>query len=218
MDAVLFINFKNYRQAFEGFPKIYQDLENAAKSYPKTKTLFAPPSLLLDKVAGAVEAPIWAQHLDPLPLERGTGFLPIEGGKHLGIEGTFLNHSEHPLTEEELAKTMKMAEKSALTTLIFASTVEAVAKAKTLIPDYIAYEPAELIGGDASVTSAQPKIIPEAVEAANPVQLVVGAGIHSGEDIKAALEFGAVGAAVSSAIITAPNPPAVLDEIISGFG
>lgn len=217
MDSIFFINFKNYRQAFEGFPRIYQDLESVAQKYPKVQLVFAPPTFLLAGVSEMVAIPLWAQHLDPLPLERGTGFLPMEGGKHLGIKGTFLNHSEHRLTDEELTKTIKTAEKVALATLIFAESLEMVAKAKTLAPDYIAYEPPELIGGDISVTSAQPKIIPEAVEAANPVQLVVGAGIHAGEDIKAALELGAVGAAVSSAIVTAPDPAAVLDELLSAF-
>jgi triosephosphate isomerase len=217
MDSVFFINFKNYHQAFEGFPRIYQDLEMVAQKYPKVQTVFAPPTLVLAKVSEAVAVPLWAQHLDPLPLEKGTGFLPMEGGKHLGIKGTFLNHSEHRLTDEELAKTVKTAEKAALATLVFADSLEMVAKAKTLAPDYIAYEPPELIGGDVSVTSAQPKMVPEAVEAANPVQLVVGAGIHAGEYIKAALEFGAVGAAVSSAIVTAPDPAKVLDDLLSGF-
>lgn len=214
---LFFINFKNYPQAFEGFPKIYQDLEEVARKHPEVKTIFAPSPLLLAQVAKTVKTPVWAQHLDPLTLGRGTGFLPVEAGKYLKIKGTFLNHSEHPLSAQELEKAVEMAKKANLATLVFAATPERIRKVRDLNPDYIAYEPPELIGGDISVTSARAEIIPEAVEAAKPIPLLVGAGIHEGKDIKTALKLGSIGGVVSSAIVTTPQPAAVLDELLSAF-
>lgn len=221
MTNVFFINFKNYHQAFEGFPKIYQDLEEVAKRYPQVTTIFAPPPLLLAKVAEVVKIPPWAQHLDPYPLGKFTGFLPAEALARVGASGTFLNHSEHPLDNEMLEKTVKAAKKAGLSVLIFAATPEAVRNAKELTPEFIAYEPPELIGAGVgrgiSVATAKPEIIPKAVEAARPIPLIIGAGVFQGKDIKVGLKLGAVGAAASSAIVTAPEPAKVLNELLSTF-
>lgn len=218
---MLFINFKNYAQAFEGFPKIYQDLEGVARKYPKVTTVFAPPPLLFAKVAETVKIPLWAQHLDPKPLGKHTGFFPPEAAKRLGAIGTFLNHSEHPLDPQELEQSVKMAKGADLSILIFADAPEIIREVKRLNPDYVAYEPPELIGAGVergvSVATAKAEIIPKAVEAAKPIPLLIGAGIYQEEDIKTALKSGAMGGVVSSAIITAPQPAKVLDELLSAF-
>lgn len=222
MTNVFFINFKNYPQAFEGFPKIYQDLEKTAQKYPKVTTVFAPPSLIATKVAGTIKLPLWAQHLDPLPLGRGTGFLPMAAGKHLGITGTFLNHSEHPLNDQELEKTVEMAKEANLATLVFAATPARIREVRDLNPDYIAYEPPELIGAGVekgiSVATAKPDVIPKAVEASGPIPLLVGAGIFQPSDIEVSMKLGAAGGLVASAIVTADNPTKVLDDLLSAFG
>lgn len=233
---MFFINFKNYAQAFEGFPRIYQELEKVVQKYPKVLTALAPPPLLLAKVAEIVRIPLWAQHLDPQPLGAHTGFLPAAASAKVGAVGTFLNHSEHPLDPQKLEQSVRLAKGVGLLVLIFADTPEKIYKIKDLIPDYfqvkresesesakggrelyIAYEPPELIGGEISVTSARAEIIPEAVRAAKPTPLLVGAGVHKGEDIETALRLGAVGAVVSSAIVTAPQPPMILEELLSAF-
>ncbi len=217
MANVLFINFKNYRQAFEGFPKLYQNLEAVARRYPAVGTFFAPPPLFAAKIADATDIPLWAQHSDPLTLERGTGFLPAEGERYLGIKGTFLNHSEHPMSDQDLAKAVELSHNAGLSTMIFADSIEAISRIRRLEPNYIAYEPPELIAGDVSVTSARAAIIPEAVEAARPTPLLVGAGIRAEEDIQTALKLGAIGAVVSSAIVTASDPAAALDRLLSAY-
>lgn len=214
---MFFINFKNYSQAFEGFPGIYKELEAAAKRYPKVQTIFAPPPLLFAKVAETVKIPLWTQHLDPTPFGAHTGFFPAEAAMRLGATGTFLNHSEHPLNAQELAETVAIARKVGLPVLIFAAIPEVVSEVKKLNPEYIAYEPPELIGGEISVTTDRAEIISEAVEAAKPIPLLVGAGIHKGEDIKTALKLGAIGGAASSAIVTASQPTLVLDELLSAY-
>jgi len=218
---MFFVNFKNYPQAFEGFPKIYQDLEAAAKRYPKVQTIFAPPPLLFAKVAEIVKIPLWAQHLDSKPLGKHTGFLPPEAAKHLGAVGTLLNHSEHPLNNRELVETIRMVRKVGLSTLIFASTPEVISEVKKLNPDYIAYEPPELIGAGVargvSIATAKPDTIPEAVKAARPIPLIIGAGIFQKEDITTGLNLGAAGAGVSSAIVTASQPTLVLDSLLSAY-
>lgn len=218
---MFFINFKNYAQAFQGFPKIYQDLEKVSQKYPTILTAFAPPPLLLAKAADVVKVPLWAQHLDPVPLGKFTGFLPAEALARVGAAGTFLNHSEHPLDPQELEQANRLAKEVGLSTLIFAATLDVVLQVKGLKPNYIAYEPPELISAGIekgiSVATAKPDIIRKAVEAAKPIPLLVGAGIFQASDIETSLNLGAIGGVVSSAIVTASQPSEVLDALLCAF-
>jgi triosephosphate isomerase len=47
--------------------------------------------------------------------------------------------------------------------------------------------------------------------------LIVGAGVHSMEDVKKSLELGAVGVAVATDIVKAQDPKKELMDLVSGF-
>ena len=98
--------------------------------------------------------------------------------------------------------------------------VEAETLAK-LSPDYIAIEPPELIGGDVSVTTANPEIVSGAVErirAANPnVGVLCGAGVKSRKDVAKALELGTVGVLLASGVVKAKDPEAALRDLVKGL-
>jgi triosephosphate isomerase len=215
---VILINFKTYPQAIgPNALKLTRDLEEAAKGFAEVAVGFAPPSLELAEVAAHSKSQIWAQHTDPAGAGQFTGYLSPTDAKSAGAEGTFLNHSEHPLDLETIQKTADLAKKVGLKVLIFARDPKRVAEFKNLSPDFIAYEPPELIGGNISVTSAKPEIISEAVTAAGNIPLLIGAGVHKKEDIAKARELGAIGAVVSSAVVTADNPETVFANLLSGF-
>ena len=215
---VILINFKTYSQAIgPNALKLAQDLTAVSQNFPQVEVGFAPPSLELAEVAAHLKSPIWAQHTDPAGEGQFTGFLSPADAKSAGAAGTFLNHSEHPIEMEVIKETMKLSRESSLKVLVFARDPQKVADFKKLSPDYIAYEPPELIGGDISVTSTKPEIISEAVQAAGGIPLLIGAGVHAKLDIETALKLGAAGAVVSSAVVTAPNPSAVFADLISGF-
>jgi triosephosphate isomerase len=66
--------------------------------------------------------------------------------------------------------------------LVFASDIEELKKVLVLKPDFVSYEPPELIGSrDKSAVTERPEVISEAVELSKKesVPLIVGAGIHS---------------------------------------
>ncbi|MBO5600664.1 MAG: triose-phosphate isomerase, partial [Candidatus Methanomethylophilus sp.] len=88
-------------------------------------------------------------------------------------------------------------------------------------PDYIAVEPPELIGGDISVTTADPSIVKNTVEqvkAVNPaIRVLCGAGVKNGKDVAAALSLGAEGVLLASGVVKAADPRAVLRDIVSGL-
>ncbi|MEK6809491.1 MAG: triose-phosphate isomerase, partial [Nanoarchaeota archaeon] len=87
-----------------------------------------------------------------------------------------------------------------------------------LNPDYLAYEPQELIGGNISVTKAKPDIISRAVELVKgtspKIKVLCGAGVHSREDILKALQLGAKGVLIGHAVPKAKDPQKVLRELL----
>ncbi len=189
--SMLLINFKTYPQAIgPNALKLAQNLAEVSQKFSHIEVGFAPPSLELAEVATHTSAPIWAQHTDPAETGQSTGYLSPADAKFAGAVGTFLNHSEHPLEFEVIRKTLNLAKKTGLKILIFARDPQKVADLRDLSPDYIAYEPPELIGGDVSVTTAKPEIISEAVQAAGEIPLLVGAGVHAKTDIETALLMG----------------------------
>ena len=88
-----------------------------------------------------------------------------------------------------------------------------------LSPNFLAVEPPELIGGDISVTTANPKIVSGSVEAVkdidNNVKVLCGAGVKNGIDVSRAIELGSVGVLLASGIIKAKNKEMVIRDLIS---
>ena len=87
-------------------------------------------------------------------------------------------------------------------------------------PDYIAVEPPELIGSGRSVTKAKPQVITKTIEQVlkiDKIPVLCGAGIVNGEDVKKALELGAEGILIASAVMKAQNPKNVLMDLCTGF-
>jgi triosephosphate isomerase len=102
--------------------------------------------------------------------------------------------------------------------VICASTVAEVKKVALLKPEYIAYEPAELIGGEVSVTTARPGVISEVVDRVRKISLrtrvLCGAGVHSRDDLYMAIRLGASGVLLAHAIVKAKDPTAVLKRML----
>ena len=88
---------------------------------------------------------------------------------------------------------------------------------RRLDADWIAYEPPELIGGDVSVSKAQPGVIQRIVSILPKKKIVVGAGIKNVEDVKMAVKLGAKGILVSSAVVKSSRPEKVLLQLAEGF-
>jgi len=90
-----------------------------------------------------------------------------------------------------------------------------------LNPTFIAVEPPELIGGDISVTTADPAIVSDtvaAVKAVNPsVRVLCGAGVKNGKDVAKALELGAEGVLLASGVTKAKDVHAVLADLVASL-
>jgi triosephosphate isomerase len=88
-------------------------------------------------------------------------------------------------------------------------------------PAYLAVEPPELIGGDRSVATAQPEVIRDAVRAVREVSpttsVLCGAGVHDRNDVRIALELGAVGVLVASAVTRVADCDEAIGELLAGY-
>ena len=87
-----------------------------------------------------------AQHMDSLVPGRGMGYVLPEALRDAGVEAVFLNHAEHPLTVNELYKTMKRAEEMGIATIVCADSVAEGIALSRLHPTVILCEPTDLIG------------------------------------------------------------------------
>lgn len=180
-----------------------------------------PPATAIAKIASAVDVPVFAQHVDPCKPGAATGRLTAQLLRGAGAMGTLINHSERRLRLADIGTAVDMCRSNQLTTVVCTDTANTSAAAASLRPDLIAVEPPELIGGDTSVTDAQPEIIENAVAAVRRVddgiKVLCGAGIKTGRDVKRAVELGAYGVLLASGVVKAADPAAVLADLVQYF-
>jgi triosephosphate isomerase len=159
----------------------------------------------------------WVQHVDPVEQGKNTGWVTVEDVEEAGAKGTLLNHAEHKLTPETLEKTMKLISGMAFEACICAANPDEATLVDALKPNFIAYEPPELIGSkDKSVASEKPEIIKQVVAAVH-CPVLIGAGVHSEADVKAGLEYGAVGILLATDVVLAENPEIELRKLAAAF-
>ena len=219
MKPFILINFKTSPEALgkKGI-LLAKKLQKIQSKTKKFQIALAPAVLDLEEVAKRVSLPVFAQHADPFSSGAHTGSISVGELKSLGVRGTLLNHSEKKINFAVLKKTVTLCKKYKLKTVVCASSLAEVKKIAFLKPDYLAYEPPELIGGDISVTRAKPKIIANAVQAVRKLspltKVLCGAGVQSREDVKKALELGASGVLITHTVVRAKRPEKVLKEMI----
>jgi triosephosphate isomerase len=163
---------------------------------------------------------VWSQHLDPVGLGGFTGWLEPQTAISRGAAGTLINHAEHKVSLEHVKTLLEMLPDGFPVCACAADVDEAKALA-ALGPTFIAVEPPELIGGDISVTTADPAIVSDtvaAVKAVNPdVRVLCGAGVKNGADVAKALELGAEGVLLASGVTKADDVHAVLADLVSSL-
>ena len=160
----------------------------------------------------------WVQHVDPVQPGKNTGWITSEDVEQVGAKGTLLNHSEHRLDWEILKNTMEVISGRAFEGCICVKDLEEAVKCAELKPDFIAYEPPELIGSrEKSVSSENPEMIKKIAEAIK-IPILIGAGVHSAEDVKTGLSLGARGILLATDIVLAGDPEKELQELAEAFG
>ena len=207
MKPIIVINFKTYKQGKSAI-KLAKQIEKIDKNI-----IIGVQASDIYEIVKTTRLKVYSQHVDYFESGRATGFILPEAVKKDKAVGSFLNHSEHKLKFDVLKKTMKRCKKVGLKTLVFASSLKEAKKIVRLKPDYLIYEPPELVGGKKSVSKSKLEIIKK-ISKKLKMKFLVGAGIHNKEDVAIALRLGASGFAISSAICEARNPGKKLRELI----
>jgi triosephosphate isomerase len=209
MKPLVLINFKCYK---EGVGLKGVRLAKAIGKFKSSKYQFVVAPNLVD-LARIKGVPVFAQHLDAVGFGACTGSVLPAAVKSAGAKGTLLNHSEKRISLKEIARAVGVCKQVGLVSIVCASGLGMIKKVMRFKPDYIAYEPRKLVGGNISVTSVNSKVISKAVRMVGKVKLLVGAGVHSKEDVLKALELGASGVLVAHKIVKAKDVRKVLGRM-----
>ena len=216
-DCLVVVNFKTYQTAHGASA---EELARAMSGIETDARLVAAVSAidLSAVVAATPELEVWTQHLDPIRFGSNTGWLHPDTAVERGATGTLINHAEHKVSIEHVAMLLDQVPEDFCVCACAADIDEAQALA-ALGPTYVAVEPPELIGGDVSVTSADPGIVSGTVaavrEVTDEVGILCGAGVKSGEDVATAMELGTIGVLLASGVTKADDPGAALDDLVS---
>jgi triosephosphate isomerase (TIM) len=171
------------------------------------------------RIVSATGLPTYAQHIEVRAPGAHTGYDLAATAADAGATGALINHSEHRITLAEIDAAVQESRDRGWTSVVCTNNVPTSAAAAALHPTYVAVEPPELIGGDISVTKADPKIVSDSAEAvrkvASDVALLCGAGIKDGQDVATAIELGADGVLLASGVAKAKDPEAVLRDLVS---
>ncbi len=217
---LIVVNFKTYATASG---EAAESLLNAMASHANGPASMVAAVSAFDLSTAASQASgveVWSQHLDPVGLGGFTGWLEPTTALARGAAGTLINHAEHKVDLEHVTALLSMLPEGFPVCACAADVAEAKALA-ALSPTFIAVEPPELIGGDISVTTADPAIVSDtvaAVKAVNPnVRVLCGAGVKNGADVAKAIELGAEGVLLASGVTKAKDVQAVLADLVSAL-
>ena len=215
------VNFKTYPEASGSGAVALARLCEEIASETGSSIIVAPPTSDMAAVALSVRIPVFAQHVDSAQSGSTTGHVTIENVKASGASGTLVNHSERRLKIAEIHEIIDKSRKADLATIVCTNNLSVSKACAAMEPDFVAIEPPELIGGDISVTMANPKIVADTVAAIRAIDAKVGvlcgAGVKNGRDVSKAIELGTDGVLLASGVVKAKDRRAVLMDLVSGL-
>lgn len=236
---MIYINYKTYEQATAEQAVRFSEMMYRVRHETGVEIVPVVQVVDLYRISQIEWEWAWNQHVDSVEYGANSGWLLPEGVKGNGARGVMLNHAERKIRNknydlsrvsplqsslprednfELLKATVDRCRSVGLEIGICADSLEEVEVVANLSPDWIAYEPPELIGSkDLSVSTAKPDVVEKAVQLAGSIRLLIGAGIKTKEDIKIGLRLGAGGFLVASSVVTAEDPEAKLRELVEGY-
>ncbi len=215
---VLIVNCKTYEAA--SGPEAQKLAYTCEKVADQTgaEIAIAPQNADIGRLAEKVSIPVLAQHTDPEGYGSNTGSDIAETLAYNGTDGTLINHSEDQVSLDTIESVIERAETSDMETVVCVDEQTLADNAADFKPDYIAYEPPELIGGDTSVSEAKPEVLESVIETVGGrAPVLTGAGVKNEEDVRKALELGSKGILVASGVIKADDPEQALRDLVEPF-
>ncbi len=210
MKPIIIINFKAYKESIG--ENAVALAKAAAEVAEKTGVPVSVAVQAADifRVKSAANIDVFAQHVDPSEFGAFTGAILPEAAQAAGAVGSLMNHSEKRIGHEIIGKTVERMKSLGMKSVVCSKDAEESEELARFQPDFIAYEPPELIGGDISVSTAAPEVIEETVRRVKAVspntEILAGAGVKTKEDIDVAMRLGAVGVLLASGVTKAESP------------
>ncbi|MDR1901398.1 MAG: triose-phosphate isomerase [Treponema sp.] len=195
------------------------DLAKAAEAASKKydiDVLFIAPYTEIRRIAEHTgHLIVLAPYMDTLRPGRGMADVLPEAVKAAGAKGVVMNHCERPMTLSAIKKTIDRANELDLLSFACADTIAEAQAIAQLHPNIINPEPTELIGsGNVSDMGYVKKTI-EVIKAIYPdIMVEQAAGVSSGKQVYDFIFAGAEATGAASGIFNAPDPYAMVDEMI----
>ena len=216
---IVILNFKTY---LESTGKNALKLAIASELVAEetgVNMVVAPQSPDIYSISNEVKIPVFAQHVDAVNAGGHTGSTLVECVNEAGAAGSLINHSEQRMKLADIDVVVKKTIEKNMVSVLCTNNIETSAAAATLKPDFVAIEPPELIGSGIPVSKAEPEIVEGTVDIIHEINpkigVLCGAGISTGDDMKAALDLGAEGVLLASGIILADDPKDALLNLVS---
>ncbi len=217
----IILNFKTYTQVDgDGALDLARICQEVAESTGKS-IIACPPMVELSRISREVSIPVFAQNVDIWDATVKTGATTLTEIKAAGASGLLINHSECRRKLSDIEALVRESRVLGLTTIVCSNNVETSKAVAALGPDFVAMEPPELIGGDISVTTADPGIVKDTVaevgRLAPGVKVLTGAGVKTKMDVRTAIELGTYGVLLASGVVKAKDPKEVLMSLAEGM-
>lgn len=214
---MIVINFKAYSRGIGKNAETLGRICEKVSEESEEEIIVTPQAVDIHRLKD-LSIDVFSQHFESESPGSKTGHDILKGFIEAGISGTLINHSEKRLKPSKIKKAVEMANEKGLTTIVCAQDVDECREYSAFKPDYIAFEPPELIGGNTPVSEAEPEVIREAVKnTAEGVETLTGAGIKSSKDVAKSIELGCKGVLVASGVVKAKNQEKALKGLVEGL-
>jgi triosephosphate isomerase len=218
---VFIINFKNYGEILgDRAIGLATTAEDVCKGL-SIELILSPPVPMLSAVAARVRVPVFSQAVSDLQEGKSTGAIIPEALRAAGCAGSIVNHSEARLAQETVRHLIPRMKTLGLASCVCGEDPKEIASLSALAPEMLAVEPPELIGGGVAVSQARPDLLLEASRSAKEAgftgRLLCGAGIATGEDVRAASRLGMDGILVASSVVKAKDWASKINELATAL-
>lgn len=216
---IVILNYKTYLESSgENALELARALKSASEESGITMVA-APQAADIYRIQDQISLPIFAQHIDPITPGGHTGSNLIETLIEAGISGSLINHSENRMKLADIDEVIQLCKQNDIESCVCTNNIATSKAIATFSPDAVAVEPPELIGTGIPVSQAQPEVVEDSVKGVKSInkkiKVLCGAGISTGDDMKAAMDLGADGVLLASGIVKTENPKEALLDLVS---
>ncbi|HUW22298.1 MAG TPA: triose-phosphate isomerase [Candidatus Bathyarchaeia archaeon] len=215
---MIFVNFKTYEEGTGEEALCLARICQETKSQMGVDIVPVVQAVDILRITQSVSLSVWVQHIDDIKFGPNTGRILPEVVKDAGASGTILNHSENKITPAAIKTTINRVQSLGMKVMVCCKALDEGEIIAKFNPDFLAYEPPQLIGSRGiTVATAKPKVISDFVVNFPRLPIIVGAGIHSFQDVEISLKLGARGILVATDVVLAKDPKKQLKELARGF-